>query len=652
MQFDKRISHRVNVGRYALLLSLALLFVASSTCFADELIRFPEIGRFDLTAGAGTEPIMRDNFLFIPNTTDGLSVLDVSDPTEPVMVAHFNSGIDNVYAVRLKDDFAFITDGTNGLRVLDISSLRNVDLGDDDLSNDFATFSEITSPDGQAAWKQSSSSLTGLDIVGDRVFVCRWPEAGVDDQDLYVLDISDLAEGAATVEIRRLAAWTDPYLPKPAVQATLRGLRVCGDHAYVAGGMGGTRILDVSEENILHDTIIQTGYFSDLGRSESLEDIYPELIDGPVGYSNIPLKTPYLPYNVSDNIELDVQGNYLYIADGDGGIEVCRKDRFNGANNYNDDNTPLIAGYYDAGPAACVKVRGNYIFATAQQGGGTMFVLDSNQLDNETHFMKKVGVSEALQLYYIGLLVNDGIAYAMPRVGHHGVRILDVSMFTTDAQIPVEGYRLEDFINGLPVSSLQDGCIALLTPDDLSIIPEDFGETMLLGGEAGVHSMTLRDAFIFKESKLLIDFNILKTDNAGEQCELLILVDGQKKAHLDISDPGSFGCPLTFTAFENEGSWSSPFTQQTGFMTLSLGPEWLQQHVGLDTDIEFRLLDTTGCYALLIDNIREADPEAPGTLPVVTIIPEPLSLAIMAIGIAASLPVILRAKFGINAMKP
>ena len=61
-----------------------------------------------------------DNLLFIANTLDGLTIIDVSDSRRPKLLSNFYLN-GNSRDVKISDDYAYIADYVNGLVILDIS---------------------------------------------------------------------------------------------------------------------------------------------------------------------------------------------------------------------------------------------------------------------------------------------------------------------------------------------------------------------------------------------------------------------------------------------------------------------------------------------------------------------------------------------------
>lgn len=66
---------------------------------------------------------LRDNYLFIANLYAGLSIVDVSDPRDPVLVGRYNDIIEMSQSVHVYENYAYINDNNNYLKVLDIQDV-------------------------------------------------------------------------------------------------------------------------------------------------------------------------------------------------------------------------------------------------------------------------------------------------------------------------------------------------------------------------------------------------------------------------------------------------------------------------------------------------------------------------------------------------
>ncbi len=143
------------------------------------------------------------DLLYAARHADGLEVIDVADPSQPVTVAEL-SGLVNCWDIALAGGYGFVADGTGGLAVLDLSNPISPDhlyslptpttAMDIELTGDLALLAcgssgvevfDISDP-LNARWignYNSSGLATHLDTVGDRLYIADW-------DDLEVVDLS------------------------------------------------------------------------------------------------------------------------------------------------------------------------------------------------------------------------------------------------------------------------------------------------------------------------------------------------------------------------------------------------------------------------------------------------------------------------------
>lgn len=77
-----------------------------------------ELGRF-FDGGKGHSLDVVGDIVYMADWEDGLEIIDVSDPKHPVEIGQYNDG-GNVLDVATTSDLAFVADSNNGLEVLDI----------------------------------------------------------------------------------------------------------------------------------------------------------------------------------------------------------------------------------------------------------------------------------------------------------------------------------------------------------------------------------------------------------------------------------------------------------------------------------------------------------------------------------------------------
>jgi hypothetical protein len=136
---------------------------------------------------------------------EGFVVLDVSDLTNPrIEGKHFDGG--SVYNIWISGDLAFVADDTDGLEIIDVG--------------------DPAAP-GKISQVPTGGSTHGVTVVGTTAYVT---DVG---NGLYVVDVSDPTEPAITKRVANTrGAW---------------GVTVVGERLYV-GTFGGVLVYDISSE--------------------------------------------------------------------------------------------------------------------------------------------------------------------------------------------------------------------------------------------------------------------------------------------------------------------------------------------------------------------------------------------------------------------
>ncbi|MGY4687731.1 hypothetical protein X927_09215 [Petrotoga mexicana DSM 14811] len=66
---------------------------------------------------------LEDNYAYVADSDNGLTIVDVSNPIEPKVVGHYFTGwAESVY---IKDNYAYAANYLNGLVILDVSNSEN-----------------------------------------------------------------------------------------------------------------------------------------------------------------------------------------------------------------------------------------------------------------------------------------------------------------------------------------------------------------------------------------------------------------------------------------------------------------------------------------------------------------------------------------------
>ncbi len=351
---------------------------------------------------------------------DGLQIIDVSDPSNPELIA----GDDTIeaYDVDVEGNFTYVATSENGLSIYDVTDpAAPLRIGQWDDELEITGMKRVLASDGflYCVYRNnlyiidtntpSAPSLVALygepGVNGFRSMEIEWPFAYTTawDTGVWIFDLSDPTNPSVVSQ----------YETKGAAL----GITVHGDYAYVADGTdvawwqsGGLRILDVSNPlaptevgalvndhlTYARDVKVANGYayvlssgltvvdvrnplelsevfFLELPAADiTLSDHYAFVAAGSGGVFVINIENPANPVEVAhidiDNaLETQVVGPYLYIAAGTDGVRVY---------NISDAENPVDTGHYDSYKFSAEKIRvdGNYAYVPGGPLG--LFVLD------------------------------------------------------------------------------------------------------------------------------------------------------------------------------------------------------------------------------------------------------------------------------------
>lgn len=161
---------------------------------------------FILTPGRSVRVILSGSHALVAAGESGLRIIDIRDPFAPVETGFCDSpGFTSDVAV--SGDYAFLADGSHGIRIVDIAT---------------------RSLPQEVGHLMTSEPLISVAVSGNDVF------AGGSNGNLYRIDVSN-----PTAPVLK------SMLSFPG-SGIIRRVAVSGDYAYLAAGLDGVRIVDIS----------------------------------------------------------------------------------------------------------------------------------------------------------------------------------------------------------------------------------------------------------------------------------------------------------------------------------------------------------------------------------------------------------------------
>jgi len=334
------------------------------------------------------------HYLYVAMETDHrLVVLDIADPSMPVILGSYTSGEDmqSFSAVAVKDGYAFVTEYHNGMHVIDVS---------------------------EPAHPRLVSSLMGMDandikILGDNAYI------SVRYQGFTIVDISDPAHLSITEGIF-----------EHSIAGYVEGIHVNADYVFIAASTLGFGIFDNS------------GFFSPslivkipvVGGVDSLQVKGTMLYMGAhndgiwivdVSDPKNPVESAYI-HNGGRNDGLDIDGTSLYVAgewSGFTSVDITNPDNPGIRITNFDDNINAVAG------------NGDVVYTSA----GIISVLDP---ENPVYISKDPLFNGNLELFG-----DNHLAVAAYRGEHPGLHLFDVSD-------PSHPEKITTVLDGSPVRDI------------------------------------------------------------------------------------------------------------------------------------------------------------------------------------------------------
>lgn len=283
------------------------------------------LGTYD-TNGFAYSSYISGNFAYIADGAEGLKVVDVSDPTNPILVGSLANSSTAV-GIYVSGRYAYMADNNDGLYIIDVI--------------------HPTQPVLVSTYPMNNNS--DVKVVGQYAYVTDG-SAGI-----RVLDVSNPSA------VKLVSTYNTPGTPTK--------LFINGKYLYLADGGSGLEIYDIS--NPANITAVGNIATADNAQGVYVTGRYAYVAIGGTGFDIIDVSDPTAPELLSqtdtDGISRDLftAGNYLYLADQDAHLKI-----FSVASS----TAPvLIGGYSTVGTAQAVTIAGKYAYISDGNGGLEIF---------------------------------------------------------------------------------------------------------------------------------------------------------------------------------------------------------------------------------------------------------------------------------------
>ncbi|MGD8569902.1 MAG: Calx-beta domain-containing protein [Gammaproteobacteria bacterium] len=320
----------------------------------------------EMVGGLPRKVVVKDDYAYVA-AGGVLSIVDISNPAKPTQVSYYESNPSgSVVGIAVSGNYAYLADSTAGLQILDISdptlpklmsSISPLDAYDVAIYGNYAFVAggswglniyDVSVPTApQFLWKVTIANANSVAISGNYAYVT--------DQSvgLQVLDISDLAVQPVITETISV----DPNLTNEQFYDVAIGTD--GRYAYIAADSYGVQVVDISTPGIWTPVVLyKDGYFS---RNISIQGNYAYVADI-VGLLVLDLSAPDSPqtagyFNSGQGASsggVAASGNFAYLADAFKGllsIDISDK-----------SHLKEIGAYYVPSDPHGVAINGSYAY--------------------------------------------------------------------------------------------------------------------------------------------------------------------------------------------------------------------------------------------------------------------------------------------------
>jgi hypothetical protein len=325
------------------------------------------IGIIDIDSVSGIA--VSGNFAYVTHP-DGLTIVDVSDPSDPVTVSSLDSP-DYASDIAVSGQYAYISyygDPSSSLKVVDVSNPLNPQIVGD-LATSYAFY---------------------LTVAKNLVYM-------IDNSGVRIVDVTDPVNPALLGSI---------YTFQP------HEIVVSGDYAYLAAGSEGLKVIDVSDPE--NPSIVGNVVTEDAsGVAYSDHNVY--IADFFGGFKVINVSNPSGPEIIGHGYahrgtDIVKKGNHVYVADGTNGLTAV---------DVSDPSNPRITSSFDTSWSVDIALSSHYVYLCDVYDGLNIFDI------SVPGFPMLVGSIDNQDDYYYGIDVVNNTAYVTS--GEKGLLIIDVS---------------------------------------------------------------------------------------------------------------------------------------------------------------------------------------------------------------------------------
>ena len=270
------------------------------------------------------------DYAYIANGKSGLSIVNVKNPAEPVLVSSLAIGGGQARGVAVRENYAYIADYDEGLKIIKIDNpvapklVGSLEVGDQTrevaVQEKFAYLVagyelkvvDVTTPSSPVLVGSLDTKYIayGVTVVNNYAYIALYSNG------LKIVDISIPSQPTAigSLEIKTRGGGYE--------------VKVLDDYAYIADMPGGLKIVNISDKT----TPILVGELHTEGDASGVDVIgnYAYVADYWKGFKVIDVSAPKEPFLFSSLAiggcagRVTVTGNHAYVADENVGLKIIR----------------------------------------------------------------------------------------------------------------------------------------------------------------------------------------------------------------------------------------------------------------------------------------------------------------------------------------
>jgi len=297
----------------------------SYTLRVEATLQLEYLGQFN-PRGYSFDVVADGDFAYLIVGAQGLLVVDVSDPVDPVEVgSHSTRGY--AQAISIDGDLAFVANRSDGLTILDVSDpMRPVEVSHLDTPGS-AWDVLVSAGVAHVADSQGGLHLVDVDRASAPSSLGAYDTAGFAKAVAVDRGVAYVAMGDAGIELVDVSNPSEPAsLGVLKTFGEANDVAVSGATGFVAAGYGGVRILDVLDPT----TPAEIGFIGTEGEAMGLALVGSALYvaEGTSGVSVYSVADPANPQRIAqidtpgEATRLHIHQGRVYIADREEGLQI------------------------------------------------------------------------------------------------------------------------------------------------------------------------------------------------------------------------------------------------------------------------------------------------------------------------------------------